>query len=211
MKSTMNQPVSNAPQSSSAKDPVVPIWLIVVCFLLAYWGAVYFDENGGWFDAKVYTPYASAERLSDYQVGGGETSFERGAKIYSRTCFACHQPNGLGTPGTFPPLVGSDFVNEKEPGRMIRIVLRGFQGSGLVVNGAPFPTAGQMTAFGVAPPAGLTDDEIADVITYVRGNADFKNHASPVTTEQVTAIRNKIANHPGNYSPTEIMTVNPAE
>lgn len=211
MKSTMNQPISNAPQDSGVKDPAVPVWLIVVCFLLAYWGAVYFDEHGGWFNPQIYKPYVSAEQLANFQVGGGETSAERGAKIYARTCFACHQLTGLGTPGTFPPLVGSDWVNEKEPGRMIRIVLRGFVGPNLVVSGVPFPTGGQMTAFGAPPPAGLTDEEIADVITYVRGNAEWKNHASPVTPEQVTAIRNKIANHPGPYSPDEIKTIDPAQ
>ena len=136
----------------------------------------------------------------------------QGRKIYNRTCIAvCHQANALGTPGTFPPLVGSDFVNEKEPGRMIRIVLRGFQGGGLVVGGKPFNTASSMTAFGLPPPVGLTDEEIADVITFVRGNTEWGNKASPVTPEQVTAIRNKIGNHPGLYSPTEIMTVNPAD
>jgi hypothetical protein len=118
MNSTTNQPISNAPQDSGVKDTAVPIWLIVACFLLLYWGAVYFDEHGGWFDAQVYTPYVSAEQVQNFQVSG-ETSFERGRKIYGRTCFICHQPNALGTPGTFPPLAGSDFVNEKEPGRKV--------------------------------------------------------------------------------------------
>ena len=47
---------------------------------------------------------------------------------------------------------------------MIRIVLRGFQGGGLVVNGKPFSTASSMTSFGLPPPVGLTDEEIADVM-----------------------------------------------
>jgi mono/diheme cytochrome c family protein len=211
MNSATNQPASNAPHDSGVNDPVVPVWLIVVCFLLLYWGAVYFDEHGGWFDARVYTPYASVEQLKDFQVGGGETSAERGAKIYARTCVACHQANALGTAGTFPPLAGSDWVNEKEPGRMIRIVLRGFGGSGLVVSGKPFNTASQMTAFGAPPPVGLTDDEIADVITFVRGNAEWGNKAAPVTPEQVKAVRAKIANHPGAFNPTEINGINPAD
>jgi mono/diheme cytochrome c family protein len=212
MKSPTNQPASNAPQDLGAKDPVVPVWLIVVCFLLFYWGAVYFDEHGGWFDAQVYTPYMSAERLADFQVGGGESPFDSGRKVFGRTCVACHQANALGTPGTFPPLAGSDWVNEKEPGRMIRLVLRGFAGPGLKVNGKPFETGSQMTAFGAPPPAGLTDEEIADVVTFVRGNAEWGNHASVVTPEQVKAIRDKTANHAQqNFSPAEIENVNPAD
>ena len=210
MKSSTNQPVSNAPQDLGAKDPVVPVWLIVVCFLLLYWGAVYFDEHGGWFDTQVYTPYASAENLEKYQVGGTDI-MAQGKAVYNRTCIACHQGNALGTPGTFPPLAGSEWVNEKEAGRMIRIVLHGFQGPGLVVKGQPFETASVMTAFGAAPPVGLSDDDIAAVITYVRGNAEWGNHAGPVTPEQVKAIRDKTANHTQTFSPTEIMTVNPAD
>ena len=211
MKSTTNQRVSNVPQDSGAKDPAVPIWLIVACFLLLYWGAVYFDEHGGWFSTQVYTPYASAENLEKYQVAGGPDIMTQGRKIYERTCIACHQANAMGTPGTFPPLAGSDWVNEKEAGRMIRLVLHGFGGSGLVVKGQPFETGSVMTAFGAPPPVGLSDEDIAAVITFVRGNADWGNHASPVTPEQVKAIRDKTANHPQAYNPAEIMGVNPAD
>lgn len=213
MKSPTNQPVSNAPQDSGAKDPVVPVWLIVVCFLLFYWSAVYFDQNGGWFNAQVYTPYANAENLEAYQVAGAPDIMAAGRKVYDRTCVACHQGNALGTPGSFPPLAGSDWVNEKEAGRMIRLVLHGFQGPGLKVNGKQFDTTAQMTAFGdVAPPAGLSDDDIAAVVSFVRGNAEWGNKAAPVTPEQVKAIRDKTENHKQKtYSPAEIETVNPAE
>lgn len=211
MNSPTNQPTSSAPQDSGVKDPAVPIWLIVVFFLLLYWGAVYFDEHGGWFDAQVYTPYVSANELLTYQVGGGPNPFEDGRKIYGRTCIACHQPNALGTPGTFPPLAGSEWVNEKEPGRMIRIVLHGFQGPGLVVKGQPFSTASAMTAFGAPPPIGLSDYEISAVITFVRGNAEWGNKASPVTEEQVKAIRAKTASHDQPFSPTEIEAIPAAD
>jgi len=210
MSSPSHQPVSNAPQDSGAKDPVVPVWLLIFCFVLLYWGAVYFDDHGGWFSTQVYTPYANAQNLEKYQVNGTDIKV-LGRQVYDRTCFGCHQPNAMGTPGTVPPLAGSDWVNEKDAGRMIRIVLRGFQGPGLKINGKPFETANQMTAFGVTPPSGLTDEEIAAVITYVRGNAEWGNHASPVTPEQVKAIRDKTSNHLQNYSPTEILTVNPAD
>jgi mono/diheme cytochrome c family protein len=210
MNSPTNQPASKAPDSG-VKDAAVPIWLIVVFFLLLYWGAVYFDEHGGWFDVQVYTPYVSAEQLKTYQVAGGPNPFEQGRQIYSRTCIACHQANALGAPGTFPPLAGSDWVNEKEPGRMIRLVLRGFQGSGLTVSGKPFNTGSVMTAWGAPPPGGLTDDEIAAVITFVRGNQEWGNKAAPVTPEQVSAMRAKISNHPQPYSPPELEAISPAD
>lgn len=212
MSSPTNQPVTNAPADSpGSQNPPVPVWLIVILFMLVYWGAVYFDENSGWFDRRVYTPYVSADELKTFQVSGGRSPYELGEEIYKRTCIACHGPVGAGTPGQYPPLKGSDWVNEKEPGRMIRIVLQGFSGTGLIVNGQPFNTGSAMVAWGAPPPAGLTDEEIAAVMTYVRGNKDWGNNAPPVTPEQVKAMRAKVANHPLSFTPDEIMKISPAE
>lgn len=208
MNSPTHQTATNSPaENSAAQNPAVPIWLIVVLFLLVYWGAVYFDEHGGGFDRQVYTPYASADELKTYQVAGAPDIMQIGSQIYSRTCVACHGPGGAGAPGQYPPLAGSDWVNEKEPGRMIRIVLQGFSGPGLQVGGKPFNTGSAMV-----PWAGvLNDEEIAAVISYVRGNKDWGNNAPPVTPEQVHAIRTKVANHPLSFTPDEMMSISPAD
>jgi nitrite reductase (NO-forming) len=209
MSSPTSQPASNAPaETTGSQSSAVPIWLIVVLFMLLYWGAVYFDEHGGWFEPRVYGPYVSAEELKKFQVAGGSGIMDQGAAVYGKTCIACHQPNGMGTAGSFPPLVGSDWVKEKDPGRIIRLVLQGFTGPGLLVNGQPFPTSGTMITM-----AYLSDEDIAAVLTYVRGNPDWGNHAPPVTPEQVKAIREKVQKtHPQPfYSPAEIMQINPAE
>ena len=205
MNSATNQPASNAPDTG-VKDPTVPIWLIILFFLLLYWGAVYFDEHGGWFDAQIYSPYVSAEQLKTYQVGGGPNPFEQGRQIYGRTCVTCHGAAGIGQPGTFPSLAGSDWVNEEQPGRMIRLVLLGFSGPGLKVNGQPFNTAGAMV-----PWNSLSDDDIAAVITFVRGNKEWGNKAGPVTPEQVAAIRAKLGKRTQNFSPTELEGISPAD
>lgn len=207
MTSATNQPASNVPpENAERQNPTVPVWLIVVLFMLLYWGAVYFDEHGGWFESRVYTPYASADELKTFQVAGGPSIMDQGAAVYGRTCIACHQPNGMGLPGTFPPLDGSDWINAKEPGRIIRLVLQGFSGPGLVVNGKPFPTTGTMITMNY-----LSDDDVAAVVSYVRGS--WGNRASPVTADQVRAIREKVQKtHPqAFYSPTEILQINPAE
>ena len=207
MNSHANQPATSAPANvTGAKDPTVPIWLIVALFVLLYWGAVYFDEHGGWFDAQVYTPYVSTEELKSFQVAGGPNPFERGRQLYSSTCFVCHGPAGLGAPGTFPPLAGSEWVNESQPGRMIRIVLQGFSGPGLVVKGQPFNTGSAMV-----PWNSLSDDDIAAIITFVRGNKEWGNKASAVTADQVAAIRKKVASHPMSFTPAEMEKINPAD
>jgi nitrite reductase (NO-forming) len=206
MNSPTNQPASTVPrEDTSAQDPTVPIWLIVVCFLLVFWGAVYFDEHGGWFEAQVYSPYVSLDDLKPYEVSGGSNPFEQGRQVYGRTCVTCHGAAGAGQAGTFPPLAGSDWVNEQEPGRMIRLVLQGFSGPGLKVNGQPFNTGSAMV-----PWNSLSDDDIAAVITFVRGNKEWNNHGSAVTPEQVKAMRDKVKSHPMSFTPTELEGISPA-
>jgi len=102
-----------------------------------------------------------------------------GQRIYLRVCFVCHQPNGLGVPGAFPPLAGSTIV-AGDPDRLIRIVLHGLQGP-VEVNGTTFNNT--MPAQGAV----LKDFEIANALTYVR--SAWGNHATPVTVEAVTHVR----------------------
>lgn len=202
MSSPTQQPVSTPPGDSQGAS--VPVWLIVAMFMILYWGALYFDSNGGWFSPQVYGPYKSVADVQMYQPkGGGNEVFDAGKAVYGKTCVACHQASGQGAPGQFPPLAGSDWVNEKEAGRVIRIVLQGLQGP-ITVKGQPFNNT-------MVPWNALSDDDIAAVITYVRGNKDWGNNASPVTPAQVKAMRDKVKGHPGAFSPDELLKISPAE
>lgn len=108
-------------------------------------------------------------------------ALERGKAVYAKTCVACHQPNGKGLPSVFPPLDGSDWL-EDEPTLIAKIVLRGLQGP-ITINGAPF--TGPMP---MAPLADtLKDEEIADVINYVR--ATYSKGGALATTELVKTTR----------------------
>lgn len=112
-----------------------------------------------------------------------DAAVTRGQTVYMQVCFACHQPTGLGLPGMFPPLAGSDWTAAKKPDRMIRMVLHGFTGP-ITINGKPFATPAPLM-----PPQGsvLSDAQIADVLSYVRDA--FGNKASAVTPDEVKAIR----------------------
>jgi mono/diheme cytochrome c family protein len=210
MSSPTPQPVSTAPDSkeSQARGAAVPVALIVFMVLLFYWGAIYFDTNGGWFSPKVYAPYHSVEEVQAYQpsTGGLGPILEFGKYIYNKpTCSACHQPTGLGSPGQYPPLAGSDWVLEKDPGRIIRAVLDGLQPG-------PIKVSGQTVSYPVAMVPWkevLKDDEIAAVLTYVRN--EWGNSAPPVTPEQVKAVREKTAARKASYTADELMQVSPAE
>lgn len=102
-----------------------------------------------------------------------------GAKIYAATCAACHQPNGLGTPGQFPPLAGSEWVTGSEE-RLVRIILHGLVGE-IEVEGETF--TGAMPTWGPT----FKDEELAAVATYVRRS--WGNTAPPVARVTVTRVR----------------------
>jgi len=102
---------------------------------------------------------------------------EHGKQLYMQTCFACHQATGEGIPGAFPPLAKSDFLNA-DANRAIGVVLNGLTGE-VTVNGTEFNS--------VMPSQNLTDDEIADVLTYAYNS--WGNNKTAVTPEMVKAVR----------------------
>jgi mono/diheme cytochrome c family protein len=109
------------------------------------------------------------------------TGIEKGKQVYMSLCFACHQADGKGLPPAFPPLAGSDYMLADRD-RALRIVLKGATGP-MVVNGQKYDSA--------MPPqeAVLTDQQVADVLTYVY-NA-WGNKGDAFTADQAKAMRNQ--------------------
>ncbi|NNE48385.1 MAG: cytochrome c [Rhodothermales bacterium] len=123
--------------------------------------------------------------LAATQFGGSSVTSPQpdngndGQQIYMTRCVSCHQAEGRGISGYFPPLDGTQWVLEEE-GRLIRIVLHGLTG----------PTTVQGVAYNGAMPAWgtvLSDSEIADVLSYIR-NA-WSNEAPEVKQADVAAVR----------------------
>lgn len=104
-----------------------------------------------------------------------------GEQLYQR-CVTCHQANGQGVPGAFPPLAGSEYATAANVAVPIRIVLHGMQGP-ITVKGQTF--SGIMPQYGTG--IAMTDAEVAAVLTYVRQS--WGNSASAITAEQVAAER----------------------
>jgi mono/diheme cytochrome c family protein len=202
------QPLSLSAETAEPKagQVAVPVWLIVLFFLLLYWGMVYFDRSSGWFNAHVYAPYGSIQQVEAYQpVSGSQGLAQLGLQVYNKpTCVACHQANGKGLPGQFPPLVQSDWVLEPEPGRVIRIVLDGF--------GGPMQANGQSYNGAMVPwKDALTDEEIAAVLTYVRQNPEWGNKAPAVTPERVKAVREKVKDRKQPWTQEELQKIAPTD
>ena len=101
-----------------------------------------------------------------------------GDKLFASTCAACHQADGSGLPGSYPALKG-DAVVAGDPDTLVRILLVG--PANVLPSNRPHYS-------GMMPPfAGLSDDKIAAILTYIRAN--FGNGASAVEATRVAAVR----------------------
>ena len=120
--------------------------------------------------------------LSSFQLSpqpGIKASMERGQKVYLATCLACHQADGEGVQRMNPTLVKTKWVLGNKRA-LIKIVLNGLKGGEIEIDGDNFhnPMPAQ---------AALSDQQIADVLTFVRNS--FGNKASVVTPAEVKAAR----------------------
>ena len=134
--------------------------------------------------AKPADGNASSAGVPDWlakQISSGKEIYMKAAPG-GGLCFTCHQPTGLGLPGQFPPLAGSDWVlGDKE--RLIKISINGLMGE-IEVNGVKYNNV--MAPPGI-PPGSLTDSQIADVLTYIRN--EWGNSASAVSASEVAVVR----------------------
>jgi nitrite reductase (NO-forming) len=112
---------------------------------------------------------------------GKEIIMEKGKRVYAQTCVACHQAEGQGLPGVFPPLAKSDFLMADKT-RAITAVVKGLSGP-IEVNGQKFN--------GVMPPVMLNDEQIAHVLTYVRNT--WGNEGDTVTVDEVRKVHAQVA------------------
>jgi mono/diheme cytochrome c family protein len=194
----MNEEISNPPPQTST-SLTVPIWIIALMLVLIFLGGVYFDHHSGWFDPKVYAPYASAEQLALYQPLSGEAAMvAHGKQVYDNVCGTCHGPDGIGAAGKAPPLAGSEWVNTKGFKRVAEIPLLGLNGA-VTVKGQSWSL--NMAAMG----AGLSDADLAGVLTYIRSS--WGNKAEAVTADDVKTVRAAIAGHPAINGDQELKTI----
>lgn len=81
----------------SAGFSTVPIWLIMVFGGLFYWSQLYLSDHAGGFDEHVYAPYDSLEEVVSMNPKSAGDEFRiMGQEVFTKTCTACHQPNGMG-------------------------------------------------------------------------------------------------------------------
>ena len=152
-------------------------WLVIIIvaalfvFAVAYMWATYQNSPASYGDRRSVADFAVAESSVAGVVDG--------AQLYASQCLACHQATGLGLPGVFPPLAGSDWVTGKAA-LAVQIALHGISGD-LTVKGEHYN--GMMPAFKDK----LNDSEVAAVLSHIR--TSFGNAAGEVDVATVKAQR----------------------
>ena len=107
---------------------------------------------------------------------------DNGKTIYLSRCLACHQVDGGGVPRLNAPLDGASAVIAADKTKLIRIVLKGYSDR--------VEIDGEYYSNNMAGHADLKDQQIADVLTYIRNS--WSNKASAVTAAEVKTIRAKL-------------------
>ncbi len=105
-------------------------------------------------------------------------SIQRGEQVYLTNCMSCHMMNGMGVAGVYPPLAGDSMVLKTDT-LGISVVLNGQKGE-VTVNGQKYNTDMPSQNY-------LTDEQIADVMNYVRNS--WGNKAGIILPDQVNKMR----------------------
>ena len=170
-------------EPSRAETPApIPTWAWVLFLVVVAWGM--------WYVATEYRTYRAAAATAPPSspappaAGGAGTAGQPawaalGEQVFGNKCAACHQLNGQGLPGVFPPLKGSAVVTSSDPTEHLRTVLHGLMGK--TIGGVAYATP--MPAFADQ----LSDEEVAAVLSYER--TSWGNQATPIKPEDVVARR----------------------
>jgi mono/diheme cytochrome c family protein len=168
-----------------------PTWWLFALMGLLLWGGWYLGYYSGAFKSSVYDEHPGSASAAVAPAAAADP-LTVGRRIYG-SCAPCHQGDGKGLPGNFPPLAGSEWV-QGDPDTMIRIVLHGLEG-GVSVRG---------TTYNQVMPAWkhLKDEQIAAVASFVRGA--FGDGAGVVSPEQVAAVRRATAGRTQPWTQAEL-------
>ena len=181
----------------------IPLWMVAFFGILIFWGGWYLARYVGDWRSDMLEEDPAALRVASAANTAGEDPVTLGKRIFTGNCAVCHQSTGLGVPGQYPPLAGSEWV-AGNPARIKRLVLHGGEGQ-IEVKGSTYNNA--MPAFGPK----LTDKQIAAVLTFVRGNKDWGNTSESISPEAVAATRQATKARTNPWSPAELLAINTDE
>jgi mono/diheme cytochrome c family protein len=174
-----------------------PVWLMLIYFVLAGWAGYYLASNAGAFRSDIFTdgPGQSGPVATEPVEEAAPDPMVVGRRTYNN-CSTCHQADGSGVSGVYPPLAGSEWVTGS-PDALVRILLHGVNGP-MNVNGVTYN--GEMPAW-----SQLSDNQIAAVLTYIR--ASWGNSAPPIAEEFVQRIRAAESGRSRYWTEAELLNI----
>lgn len=167
----------NEPEEMDSPIPMALVFFIMICMML---GGFYMARYSGGFSADVFD-YTVTPGVDPSASAAPFDPIKAGKRTYSNVCATCHQPEGQGQPGVYPPLAGSEWVLGN-PETSVAILLYGMNGP-VTVKGNEYN--GQMPTHGH-----FKDRDIAAVLTYVR--QAWGNDAPPIEEALVKEIRSTV-------------------
>jgi mono/diheme cytochrome c family protein len=179
-------------------EPMPTSWLMCILMLALGCGWYLGSYSGNFSFAVLDGDEASAQATAQAPAATAAVDPKvLGARVYNN-CMACHQGDGKGIAGQFPPLAGSEWVLG-DTRVLARILLHGL--------GGPIEVAGK-TYDGPMPAwQRLSDAQIAGVLTYIRSS--FGNTAAPVDEAQIAQARTETAERRAPWTPQELQALAP--
>jgi mono/diheme cytochrome c family protein len=177
----------------------IPLWLVWLIGLGLFWGGAYLFSFSGGFKADVF----DYEPKFGVQGGGSRLPPDPkvvGKALFSANCITCHQANGEGVAGQYPPLAGSEVETGDATNQLIAIVLKGLQGP-VEIKGKPFNNSMQ------AWEGQYTDQQLASILTYVR--SDWGNNAPAITADMVKQMRSEFKDRKEQWTWSDIQKIPP--
>ncbi len=167
------------PERAETPAPV-PTWAWVIFILVFAWSIYYFvvqlKPTKDFADTPTYATWGLTEQSTSVSKS---SVADLGAQLYRTSCASCHQENGQGVVGVFPPLAGDPVVLSDNATIHIETVLYGAQGS--IINGVKYVTP--MPAWVKQ----LSDHEVAAVINHERSS--WGNNSPKISPQEVSKLR----------------------
>ena len=157
----------------SERSQPIPLLVAAITASMVLFGAAYILLS----DPFGYSALGDRRTLADLRGAAAGAAVD-GKQVFTANCVGCHQANGKGLSGVFPPLAGSEWVQGDEH-VLANILLHGINGP-ITVTGQQF--AGSMPSF-----QKLRDEELAAVASYVRSN--WSNQAQPLAAARFASER----------------------
>ena len=180
-------------------DPIagnapIPHWLIALCIAVFLLAGAYLSD-----------PFATSDQpgINAESPAGPPDPMVLGKRVYSQNCSACHQPTGAGIPRLFPPLAGSEWVLGSagiKDNHLVTILLHGLQG--------PIEVGGQSFNNAMPPWPQLSDDQIANVLTFIR--TEWGNAATAIPADFVKSVREQTSSRTNPWSQKDLPAIAPS-